>query len=154
VLASAPCMQKCIALCARTGEERWFHSPCCSKMPPILHFLTYRKEHNSLFNSRVRIVVEASSYKHRTMYGTSWPLALGGRHMTWMCSCSLARNTDGTCPYWVWVEPNQTRTHVLKSYPPPAPAPACGYIFCSIPTPARVKKTWVIPTQEQHNKKI
>jgi hypothetical protein len=54
--------------------------------------------------------------------------------------------TDGTRPHWVRVEPNQTRTHVLKSCPPPAPAPApapasaAGYTFCSIPTPARVKK--------------
>jgi hypothetical protein len=55
-------------------------------------------------------------------------------------------HTDGTYPHWMRVEPNQTRTHVLKSYPPPAPAPVLGYTFFPIPTPSRVKN----PTGNTH----
>jgi hypothetical protein len=51
--------------------------------------------------------------------------------------------TDGTRYYWVPVESNQTRTHILKSYPlsVPAPAPVHRYTFCPIPTSAQIKKT-------------
>jgi hypothetical protein len=43
--------------------------------------------------------------------------------------------TDGTRTHWVRVEPNQTRTHVLKFYPHPHPHPHLGIHIVPYPHP-------------------
>jgi hypothetical protein len=111
------------------------------------------------------IVCSAHTKRETSVDQSTWVLSIYGcnpdqqtKCQSWvsarMMRSQIARvratNTDGTRPHWVQVEPNQTRTHVLKFYPPPAPAP--GYTFCPIPTPAQEKKNpRVIPTQQQHN---